>query len=1188
MNLNPYEQALSKKLWYFIKYMIMICANRKITFSFFVAAFIVSMHSVLAQNLNVLNAPVPPSPAAYAITKVTDLPVSYYTGTADISIPLFQLSGTDLQLPINLVYNANGFKVNEIPGWVGYGWTLSSSGAISRTIQDAPDNFANGYYRDAMDNYYTASGKPKLNECAGVLGLNTTQYLFYKFLNTGTTGQPTFYDTEPDVYSYALPTGTSGKFVIDRNGKVRALPKTRTKIEMYATGGGIDDFEFSVTDESGDIYSFSAFERIQSMTVSSNYMMNGVSRLGDMQPKNSWYISQIRSGSAREIIAFAYVPETTSYRTPDHESKGFLVVPPNVSDPVGPDYANTDYTNYSTNTVSGQRLSSITFRGYTVNFIAENTDRLDLTGGHRLKQLVVLHNADTIKNYKFFHSYFTSFGGNPEYLRLDSLVEFGKGGVRMPAHKFSYYDALTKPTKNSYSIDHWGYFNGANNSTLLPRYFKPNLNWWYNYDYFINFKGANRNPAFDYTQYGMLQQIKYPTGGAVKVEYEPNTYSRFGTEYEQIENSRAVFINPTQSGNTQEGLFYVDDDFFTLTQDTTYLWVDAISTCEDPGGGLPADCGIIITGTNVSYGQQLINGSTTAVYRLFPGSYRLRATISIYRTDVIGATIKWYTKGSQLVNKTGPGLRVKSIQQFENPSGTATTVRKFKYELSPGVSSGILHDILRYDYDYKGVNNSVGGTIPTCENNYYEYRLRVLESGSLNSFVNQTTQLGYDKVEEIVVSSPSDTQTPVGRTIYEFYNEFNNWGFISPIEGSLNLPITVYPGLTGKAKNQKVYRQDDVLLSAVDYTYTISPIDSIVGWQAAPAKFENCGYCNFAFRQYWFLSYAVESATSVTNTYQPGGATLTESKTMNYVFRNGLVNRDSYYIMRKMDTQKSDGYSLSQELKYAFDFTDPVGSTVLADMLSRNKLEPVLSLTRNTKDGNVLQGRLLNYEVDNFDASIRMKRYYDIEEPAPLSYATATTIANINSPPTVYKLKATYQYDNSGNLSAIQKTDDLTQSFLWSGTVTPAVIAEVINASPNQFYFDGFENGGGTIDAQARTGGYSRASNFTFVPPSGLTVVSGSKLTYWFWNGSAWTYKELAYSGGSVLIQDGTKIDDLYIIPPGAQMTSYTYKYGVGVTSVSDKTQTFKRYEYDSFNRLKLIRDQNGNIEKSFVYNFRK
>lgn len=205
-----------------------------------------SLHPMYAQNLNVLNAPVPPSPAAYAITKVADLPVSYYTGTAEISIPLFQLSGSDLNLPINLVYNANGFKVNETPGWAGYGWSLSSSGAISRTIQDAPDNFAFGYYRDAMDNYYTASGKPKWNECNGVTSLKSSAYIFYQMLNTGSNGQPTFYDTEPDLYSYALPGGGSGKFVTDRNGRVRALPKTRSKIELITTGGGIDDFEFAV------------------------------------------------------------------------------------------------------------------------------------------------------------------------------------------------------------------------------------------------------------------------------------------------------------------------------------------------------------------------------------------------------------------------------------------------------------------------------------------------------------------------------------------------------------------------------------------------------------------------------------------------------------------------------------------------------------------------------------------------------------------------------------------------------------------------------------------------------------------------------------------------------------------------------------------------------------------------------
>jgi len=50
---------------------------------------VLSLNTMYAQNLNGLRTPGPLSPVAYAITKVDDLPVSYFTGMADISIPLF-------------------------------------------------------------------------------------------------------------------------------------------------------------------------------------------------------------------------------------------------------------------------------------------------------------------------------------------------------------------------------------------------------------------------------------------------------------------------------------------------------------------------------------------------------------------------------------------------------------------------------------------------------------------------------------------------------------------------------------------------------------------------------------------------------------------------------------------------------------------------------------------------------------------------------------------------------------------------------------------------------------------------------------------------------------------------------------------------------------------------------------------
>ncbi len=62
--------------------------------------------------------------------------------------------------------------------------------------------------------------------------------------------------------------------------------------------------------------------------------------------------------------------------------------------------------------------------------------------------------------------------------------------------------------------------------------------------------------------------------------------------------------------------------------------------------------------------------------------------------------------------------------------------------------------------------------------------------------------------------------------------------------------------------------------------------------------------------------------------------------------------------------------------------------------------------------------------------------------------------------------------------------------------------------------------------------------------------------------------------------------DDLRFHPSDAMMTSYTYKPLIGITSESDSRNMPAYYEYDTFGRLKMVRDQQGNILKTYDYNY--
>lgn len=1151
------------------------------------------------QNLSITSAPIPPSPAAQSIIRAADFSASHYTGSPNITIPLFTLQGQDLNLPINLVYSANGFKVNDFASWVGYGWSLSCSGAVSRTIMDSPDDFGFGFSKLSMDTYYNNKIYPKTEECKGITSINSPQFFFYKLLSSGAQGQPTFYDTEPDLYSYSMPTGLSGKFVFDRFNRIQLLPKNNVKISVFNESGNLNTSSFFIQDDKGVEYTFDKFERIRTIVSSTNFKMNGVSRLNDMYPISTWYIKSMKSSTSDEKIDYTYTPEYTTYESPDSESKSFLILPPSPADPIGVPYEDFDYKSKTINQVEGQRLSTIDFQNYKVNFIADNTARTDLTGSHRLKKIVITHRNDTIKVLEFFHSYLDA-----SYLRLDSLVEYGANSQRLYATKFTYYESLMSVSRNSYSIDHWGYYNGAYNLTLLPRYFRPNISYVPGLMYDINFKGANREPNIEYLKHGIIKEIKYQTGGSSVFEYEQNTYSRFGTEYEQIEETKTVLINPALTNNIIEGLNYIDEEIFTVTQDTTYLWVEGIETCETGDGNLPADCGILIIGVNLNYSQALIKGSEAGtLFRLRPGTYKLKATMSIYRQNVIGATIKWFRRGNLLINKPGPGLRVKSIKQFDKDQSKLLSRKDYVYEFN-GVSSGLLHDILRYDYNVIGNNNNINiaEEVPgnydnlqtNCDNASFFYGVRILESNSLNSFINNSVQLGYNKVKEVSFSDPS-LQIENGYTIYEFHNEFSlstiRYANLSDlVTGGLNVPTTSFVGLSGKPLAIQQYSKDNKLLSESYYEYQLSVRDTVIGFQVAPLVQQNCTFCNYNIKQYFHLSYDIVE-TRQSNFVNNNNEVL-KTETLNYYGINSL--NGSFYLKRKINSDSKNSYLIT-DFYYPFDFDIQFPSSVYTQMKNLNFSSPIYYVAREgVKDNEnrfitskVLDTKLILYykHVKGYFKQSEIFEFNSDNFQNTMNTWPLTSLVNL---PSFLERKSIFVYDGSGNISSISTNNNEVKSFQWSATETPELVSICDNCAQNSYFYDSFEYENGVKDLNSLTGKYVRNSNFTFQPPTTFQVIPGSTLSYWFWSNSKWNFFSIPYTGGSIQINQGTKIDELRITPPQGRITSYTYAKASLLNDVCDPNGMIMRYRYDDFLRLSSIYKNDGSIISDYRYQYEK
>ena len=175
-------------------------------------------------------------------------------------------------------------------------------------------------------------------------------------------------------------------------------------------------------------------------------------------------------------------------------------------------------------------------------------------------------------------------------------------------------------------------------------------------------------------------------------------------------------------------------------------------------------------------------------------------------------------------------------------------------------------------------------------------------------------------------------------------------------------------------------------------------------------------------------------------------------------------------------------------------------------------------------------------------------------------------------------------YDTMANVLEIAKDSGVHKTYVW-GYNKQLPIAIATNAATNEIFHTSFEETDGTTDANAKTGGKSRSSNYTvsFTLPNGKSYL----LSYWSWDGSKWVYNETAYTG-STTITVTNKIDEVRVYPADAQMITFTYEPMLGMASQCDVRNQVSYYEYDAMGRLKLIYDEDRKILKVFDYKYQQ
>ncbi|ACU60653.1 hypothetical protein [Chitinophaga pinensis] len=489
-------------------------------FSLSLALLVAPVVACFAQSNSPNPAVIPKSfsagPNEASLDKFTEYEVDFSKGLAEVGIPLHTIKMDDGEIPIAFGYHGAGIKVTEVPGYLGAGWSLSVGGSLTRSIMGGrADEASTGYMRDTV--------RTAINKLVDA-------DLYY--LNQVATGEV---DAQPDVFSVNVP-GAAVKFVMPWNNGYKPVTIPRSAVAVDKSFDPVSGkLFFTVTTPAGVRYIFG--ENYREVTTSNN---GGVESMAT----SAWKLEKVISANSRDTVFFKYHAQSSIAIQDVNEVWGIddsrTLVSPDNDVPSGSIYPNNSQvflnaSSYSSSTLE-YLIDTIAYKNRRLVFEEAAQGRKDFGSTWPSKpfksmKVYALNYAtgayeltETVEGYL---SYFmTGTDTLTRRLRLDSVRFLDANSVVVKMYKMQY-DNQGLPRRDSKARDLLGYFNGKNNSTLIPR---MTLN------YITGVGGTGspitigsdiangRDPDSVKSQACVLKRLYLPTGGYNEYEYEQNRY----------------------------------------------------------------------------------------------------------------------------------------------------------------------------------------------------------------------------------------------------------------------------------------------------------------------------------------------------------------------------------------------------------------------------------------------------------------------------------------------------------------------------------------------------------------------------------------------------------------------------------------------------------------------------------------
>lgn len=541
---------------------VLIFFSMKIVLKLLVAAtfFIIGVSAIAQDEVKEIASPHAFTPNASEIRKYGKMPVGFFTGTPEISIPLTELKAKGFSVPISLSYHAGGHRPDAHPGWTGLGWSLNAGGRITRVVNDLEDeatssdeplngNNGVGYMNNVeatQGNSWYLSNLSEVMEPLNYkdfapdefqIDVDDIHASFYlhsngeiKIASKGNRSFRANITTNSEIINLnvvkglpQLPNGHGGRFLkapvysfIDR---IDIIADDGTK---YVFGGDTTAIEFSIVQHSK--YGFNVY--------------NDYANLNDWDTHaraTSWMLTSIERPNG-EIVEFKYVHDGTPIVKNDvhhYEMHSIGNVNEDTRNPggynkypnIGLSFILPCYLTEISSEIGQDRLTFHRSKTAELKYQYTEEEMLWVLGEHSSKIGLIgpetflqsMHDRDyylqldRIEGYNSVVDFSYSADSNKR-LTLYSVDIHPKDKTTEQKYVFEY-DTTALPSYNSKQTDNWGYYNGK-------YYGDTQYNLLYSY----------RTPDLEKAKAEILTKITYPTGGATAFEYELHGYSKIADQ----------------------------------------------------------------------------------------------------------------------------------------------------------------------------------------------------------------------------------------------------------------------------------------------------------------------------------------------------------------------------------------------------------------------------------------------------------------------------------------------------------------------------------------------------------------------------------------------------------------------------------------------------------------------------------